>query len=107
MGDYSTILSIFDPCHFHDHAHCTLNHHNLHKYHDGDDHHKSISAPELPALERRNWLIHLHYVRREYEVIIIIIFIIVLNIIIIITIIIIIIIRGILVQLVMLVSRGH
>merc|ERR1719319_947972 len=25
-------------------------------------------APELPALERRNWLIHLHYVRREYEV---------------------------------------
>ncbi len=25
-------------------------------------------APELPALERRNWLIHLHYVRKEYEV---------------------------------------
>ena len=31
---------------------------------------KMISAPELPALERRNWLIHLHYVRREYEVLI-------------------------------------
>ena len=31
---------------------------------------KWISAPELPALERRNWLIHLHYVRREYEVLI-------------------------------------
>ena len=29
---------------------------------------RKISAPELPALERRNWLIHLHYVRREYEV---------------------------------------
>ena len=26
------------------------------------------SAPELPALERRNWLIHLHYIRKEYEV---------------------------------------
>ena len=25
-------------------------------------------APELPALERRNWLIHLHYVRKEYQV---------------------------------------
>lgn len=25
-------------------------------------------APELPSLERRNWLIHLHYVRKEYEV---------------------------------------
>ena len=31
---------------------------------------RKISAPELPALERRNWLIHLHYVRREYEVIV-------------------------------------
>ena len=27
-----------------------------------------IAAPELPSLERRNWLIHLHYVRKEYEV---------------------------------------
>ncbi len=26
------------------------------------------SAPELPTLERRNWLIHTHYVRREYEI---------------------------------------
>ncbi|XP_022103425.1 Bardet-Biedl syndrome 4 protein-like isoform X2 [Acanthaster planci] len=25
-------------------------------------------APELPIFERRNWLIHLHYVRKEYEV---------------------------------------
>ncbi|KAG8440248.1 hypothetical protein GDO86_006135 [Hymenochirus boettgeri] len=24
-------------------------------------------APELPILERRNWLIHLHYVRKDYE----------------------------------------
>ncbi|XP_014673640.1 PREDICTED: Bardet-Biedl syndrome 4 protein-like [Priapulus caudatus] len=24
-------------------------------------------APELPLIERRNWLIHLHYVRREYD----------------------------------------
>lgn len=24
-------------------------------------------APELPAFERRNWLIHLHYIRREYD----------------------------------------
>ncbi len=24
-------------------------------------------APDLPTLERRNWLIHVHYVRREYE----------------------------------------
>ncbi|XP_038070273.1 Bardet-Biedl syndrome 4 protein-like isoform X2 [Patiria miniata] len=24
-------------------------------------------APELPIFERRNWLIHLHYVRKEYE----------------------------------------
>ena len=28
----------------------------------------SVLAPELPSLERRNWLIHLHYVRKEYEV---------------------------------------
>ena len=27
-----------------------------------------LLAPELPALERRNWLIHLHYVRKEFEV---------------------------------------
>ena len=36
-----------------------------------DDHiqqHFSVSAPELPSLERRNWLIHLHYVRKEFEV---------------------------------------
>lgn len=25
-------------------------------------------APELPTLERRNWLIHLHYVRKEYDI---------------------------------------
>ncbi|KAM4677604.1 BBSome complex member BBS4 [Discoglossus pictus] len=24
-------------------------------------------APELPILERRNWLIHLHYVRKDYD----------------------------------------
>uniref|UniRef100_A0A8C2KQL3 BBSome complex member BBS4 n=1 Tax=Cyprinus carpio TaxID=7962 RepID=A0A8C2KQL3_CYPCA len=24
-------------------------------------------APELPILERRNWLIHLHYIRKDYE----------------------------------------
>ncbi|XP_053320997.1 Bardet-Biedl syndrome 4 protein [Spea bombifrons] len=24
-------------------------------------------APELPILERRNWLIHLHYMRKDYE----------------------------------------
>ena len=24
-------------------------------------------APELPTLERRNWLIHAHYVRQEFE----------------------------------------
>ncbi|XP_023327314.1 Bardet-Biedl syndrome 4 protein [Eurytemora carolleeae] len=24
-------------------------------------------APELPPLERRNWLIHLHYIRKEYQ----------------------------------------
>ncbi len=27
-----------------------------------------LSAPELSTLERRNWLIHTHYVRREFEV---------------------------------------
>ena len=26
-----------------------------------------ISAPELPTLERRNWLIHNHYVRKEFD----------------------------------------
>ena len=25
------------------------------------------TAPELPIYERRNWLIHLHYVRKEFE----------------------------------------
>ncbi|XP_064844796.1 Bardet-Biedl syndrome 4 protein-like isoform X1 [Oncorhynchus masou masou] len=25
-------------------------------------------APELPILERRNWLIHLHYIRKDYEI---------------------------------------
>ncbi len=25
------------------------------------------TAPELPIFERRNWLIHLHYVRKEFE----------------------------------------
>ncbi|XP_016110908.1 Bardet-Biedl syndrome 4 protein-like [Sinocyclocheilus grahami] len=24
-------------------------------------------APDLPILERRNWLIHLHYIRKDYE----------------------------------------
>ena len=28
----------------------------------------SMLAPELPTLERRNWLIHTHYVRREFEI---------------------------------------
>ena len=26
-----------------------------------------FTAPELPTLERRNWLIHNHYVRKEFE----------------------------------------
>uniref|UniRef100_A0A3B3QM59 BBSome complex member BBS4 n=1 Tax=Paramormyrops kingsleyae TaxID=1676925 RepID=A0A3B3QM59_9TELE len=26
-----------------------------------------VCAPELPILERRNWLIHLHYIRKDYE----------------------------------------
>ena len=26
-----------------------------------------LSAPELPTLERRNWLIHLHYTRKEFD----------------------------------------
>uniref|UniRef100_A0A672QJS6 Uncharacterized protein n=1 Tax=Sinocyclocheilus grahami TaxID=75366 RepID=A0A672QJS6_SINGR len=25
------------------------------------------AAPDLPILERRNWLIHLHYIRKDYE----------------------------------------
>ena len=25
------------------------------------------TAPDIPIFERRNWLIHLHYVRKEYE----------------------------------------
>ena len=29
---------------------------------------KFLTAPELPTLERRNWLIHTHYVRREFEI---------------------------------------
>eukprot|EP00095_Tigriopus_kingsejongensis_P004980 snap_masked-scaffold96_size378025-processed-gene-2.6 protein:Tk04980 transcript:snap_masked-scaffold96_size378025-processed-gene-2.6-mRNA-1 annotation:"bardet-biedl syndrome 4 protein homolog" len=28
---------------------------------------KAKKAPELPALERKNWLIHNHYVRKEFE----------------------------------------
>lgn len=28
---------------------------------------RSKKAPELPILERRNWLIHLHYIRKDYE----------------------------------------
>ncbi len=28
---------------------------------------KPKKAPELPTLERRNWLIHNHYVRKEFE----------------------------------------
>ena len=27
----------------------------------------SLAAPELPIFERRNWLIHLHYIRKESE----------------------------------------
>ena len=27
----------------------------------------SLKAPELPTLERRNWLIHNHYVRKEFD----------------------------------------
>lgn len=26
-----------------------------------------LAAPELPIFERRNWLIHLHYIRKEFE----------------------------------------
>nr|XP_014339446.1 PREDICTED: Bardet-Biedl syndrome 4 protein isoform X2 [Latimeria chalumnae] len=28
---------------------------------------RSRRVPELPILERRNWLIHLHYIRKDYE----------------------------------------
>ncbi|XP_068131858.1 Bardet-Biedl syndrome 4 protein [Hyperolius riggenbachi] len=28
---------------------------------------RAKKAPELPILERRNWLIHLHYVRKDYD----------------------------------------
>lgn len=28
---------------------------------------KPKKAPELPTLERRNWLIHNHYVRKEFD----------------------------------------
>jgi len=27
----------------------------------------SVTAPELSVHERRNWLIHLHYVRKEFD----------------------------------------
>lgn len=27
----------------------------------------SFSAPEIPLFERRNWLIHLHYVQHEFD----------------------------------------
>ena len=26
-----------------------------------------LLAPEIPIFERRNWLIHLHYVRKEFD----------------------------------------
>lgn len=29
--------------------------------------HLFSAAPELPIYERRNWLIHLYYIRKEYE----------------------------------------
>uniref|UniRef100_A0A671PWA2 Bardet-Biedl syndrome 4 protein-like n=1 Tax=Sinocyclocheilus anshuiensis TaxID=1608454 RepID=A0A671PWA2_9TELE len=28
---------------------------------------QNLRTPELPILERRNWLIHLHYIRKDYE----------------------------------------
>ncbi|KAM6979533.1 BBSome complex member BBS4 [Aplochiton taeniatus] len=28
---------------------------------------RAPKAPDLPILERRNWLIHLHYIRKDYE----------------------------------------
>ena len=34
---------------------------------DNHFYNKRLSAPELPTLERRNWLIHNHYVRKEFE----------------------------------------
>lgn len=30
-------------------------------------HFNSFPAPELPILERRNWLIHQHYLRKDYD----------------------------------------
>jgi hypothetical protein len=27
----------------------------------------SIPAPDIPIFERRNWLIHLHFVKKDYE----------------------------------------
>lgn len=26
-----------------------------------------VVVPELPIIERRNWLIHLHYVKKDYD----------------------------------------
>lgn len=26
-----------------------------------------LPAPEFPILEKQNWLIHLHYIRKDYE----------------------------------------
>lgn len=26
-----------------------------------------FTAPELPIVERRNWLIHQHYIRKDYD----------------------------------------
>ncbi len=27
----------------------------------------TIIAPEIPLFERKNWLIHLHYIRKDFE----------------------------------------
>lgn len=26
-----------------------------------------VSAPDIPIFERKNWLIHLHYIRKDFE----------------------------------------
>ncbi|CAJ0919685.1 unnamed protein product [Ranitomeya imitator] len=39
----------------------------LYKNKDYYYYYKLFSVPELPILERRNWLIHLHYVHKDYE----------------------------------------
>jgi len=26
-----------------------------------------LSAPDIPIFERKNWLLHLHYVRKDFE----------------------------------------